>query len=179
VPEIEAIRTERFYAYEEQGIQVVPSVRAANFTMNRKAIRDLAARELGLRTADYRYASSLEELEEAVAQVGLPCVVKPMMSSSGKGQSIVRSSEDIEKASSCFAREQARSFLPAMPESILSSAVRKMRSASREPISVYSANPLPAPIGAWLLRLSPESPTGMSMNCGRRLPNALRKSKLQ
>lgn len=98
VPEIEAIRTERFYAYEEQGIQVVPSARAANFTMNRRAIRDLAARELGLRTADYRYAASLDELREAVAKVGLPCVVKPLMSSSGKGQSTVRSETDIEKA---------------------------------------------------------------------------------
>src|SRR6266550_8230959 len=62
VPEIEAIRTERFYDYEKQGIQVVPSARAANFTMNRKAIRDLAAKELGLRTARYSYASSPEEL---------------------------------------------------------------------------------------------------------------------
>ncbi|MBM3423765.1 MAG: formate-dependent phosphoribosylglycinamide formyltransferase [Chlorobi bacterium] len=98
VPEIEAIRTERFYAYEEQGIRVVPSARAANFTMNRKAIRDLAAKELGLRTADYRYAASLEELVHAVAEVGLPCVVKPLMSSSGKGQSTVKSAADIEKA---------------------------------------------------------------------------------
>jgi phosphoribosylglycinamide formyltransferase 2 len=98
VPEIEAIRTERFYAYEEQGIQVVPSARAANFTMNRKAIRDLAARELGLRTANYRYAASLDALRTAVAEVGLPCVVKPLMSSSGKGQSTVRSEADIEKA---------------------------------------------------------------------------------
>jgi phosphoribosylglycinamide formyltransferase 2 len=98
VPEIEAIRTERFYDYEKQGIQVVPSARAANFTMNRKAIRDLASNELGLRTAKYRYASSREELEDAIAEVGLPCVVKPLMSSSGKGQSTVRSTEDIEKA---------------------------------------------------------------------------------
>lgn len=98
VPEIEAIRTERFYDYEQQGIQVVPSARAANFTMNRKAIRDLAARELGLRTADYRYASSLEALQTAVEAIGMPCVVKPLMSSSGKGQSTVRSEADIEKA---------------------------------------------------------------------------------
>jgi len=98
VPEIEAIRTERFYDYEQQGIQVVPSARAANFTMNRKAIRDLAARDLGLRTANYRYAASLDELRTAVAEVGLPCVVKPLMSSSGKGQSTVRSESDIEKA---------------------------------------------------------------------------------
>ncbi len=98
VPEIEAIRTERFYDYEEQGIQVVPSARAANFTMNRKAIRDLASQELGLRTANYRYAASLEELRAAVAEVGTPCVVKPLMSSSGKGQSTVKSEEDIERA---------------------------------------------------------------------------------
>ncbi|HWR01653.1 MAG TPA: formate-dependent phosphoribosylglycinamide formyltransferase [Chlorobaculum sp.] len=98
VPEIEAIRTERFYDYEKQGIQVVPSARAANFTMNRRAIRDLASKELGLRTAKYCYASSREELVAAVAQVGLPCVVKPLMSSSGKGQSTVRSAADIEKA---------------------------------------------------------------------------------
>jgi phosphoribosylglycinamide formyltransferase 2 len=98
VPELEAIRTERFYDYEKQGIQVVPSARAANFTMNRKAIRDLAARELGLRTANYRYAASLDELRMAVAEVGLPCVVKPLMSSSGKGQSTVRSEAEVEKA---------------------------------------------------------------------------------
>jgi len=98
VPEIEAIRTERFYDYEKQGIEVVPSARAANFTMNRKAIRDLAAKELGLRTADYRYATSLEELETAVAAVGIPCVVKPLMSSSGKGQSTIKSKDDIRKA---------------------------------------------------------------------------------
>jgi phosphoribosylglycinamide formyltransferase 2 len=98
VPEIEAIRTERFYDYEKSGIQVVPSARAANFTMNRKAIRDLAAKELGLKTADYRYATSLAELKEAVKQVGIPCVVKPLMSSSGKGQSTIKSEDEIEKA---------------------------------------------------------------------------------
>lgn len=98
VPEIEAIRTERFYDYEKNGMQVVPSARAANFTMNRKAIRDLAAKELGLKTADYRYATSLEELKEAVKQTGIPCVVKPLMSSSGKGQSTIKSEEEIEKA---------------------------------------------------------------------------------
>ncbi|MFN8288105.1 MAG: formate-dependent phosphoribosylglycinamide formyltransferase [Chitinophagales bacterium] len=98
VPEIEAIRTERFYDYEKQGIQVVPSARAANFTMNRKAIRDLAAKELGLKTANYRYATSLAELQQAVKEVGIPCVVKPLMSSSGKGQSTIKSEADIEKA---------------------------------------------------------------------------------
>lgn len=98
VPEIEAIRTERFYDYEKQGITVVPSAKAANFTMNRKAIRDLAAKELGLRTANYRYATSAEELQKAVTEVGIPCVVKPLMSSSGKGQSTIKSQEDIIKA---------------------------------------------------------------------------------
>ncbi|MBM3916279.1 MAG: formate-dependent phosphoribosylglycinamide formyltransferase [Sphingomonadales bacterium] len=98
VPEIEAIRTERFYAYEAQGIQVVPSAKAANFTMNRKAIRDLAAKDVGVRTAPYQYASTLEELKEGVAFCGLPCVVKPLMSSSGKGQSVIRSEADIETA---------------------------------------------------------------------------------
>ena len=71
VPEIEAIRTERFYDYEKQGITVVPSAKAANFTMNRKAIRDLAAKELGLKTANYRYATSFEELQKSVADVGI------------------------------------------------------------------------------------------------------------
>lgn len=98
VPEIEAIRTERFYDYEAQGMHVVPSAKAANFTMNRKAIRDLAAKELGLRTANYRYATSLEALQKAVDEIGIPCVVKPLMSSSGKGQSTIKSKDDIEKA---------------------------------------------------------------------------------
>lgn len=98
VPEIEAIRTERFYDYEKQGITVVPSAKAANFTMNRKAIRDLAAKELGLRTANYSYATSLNEFKSAVSNIGIPCVVKPLMSSSGKGQSVVKSEADIEKA---------------------------------------------------------------------------------
>ncbi len=98
VPEIEAIRTERFYDYEKQGITVVPSAKAANFTMNRKAIRDLAAKELGLRTANYLYATTLEEFKHATSKIGIPCVVKPLMSSSGKGQSVVKSENDIEKA---------------------------------------------------------------------------------
>jgi phosphoribosylglycinamide formyltransferase 2 len=98
VPEIEAIRTERFYDYEKHGITVVPSAKAANFTMNRKAIRDLAAKELGLKTAKYQYATSAEELQKAVQEVGIPCVVKPLMSSSGKGQSTIKTENDIEKA---------------------------------------------------------------------------------
>lgn len=98
VPEVEAIRTERLAGYEERGIQVVPSARAAHFTMNRRAIRDLAARELGLKTAPYQYASTIEEFQAAIARIGLPCVVKPLMSSSGKGQSIVRDESEIEGA---------------------------------------------------------------------------------
>ena len=98
VPEIEAIRTERFYDYEKRGITVVPSAKAANFTMNRKAIRDLAAKELGLKTANYRYAATASELQQAVAEIGIPCVVKPLMSSSGKGQSTIKTEADIEKA---------------------------------------------------------------------------------
>ena len=98
VPEIEAIRTEKLYDFEAQGIQVVPSAKAVNFTMNRKAIRDLAAKELGLKTAKYFYAKSLEELKEAAQEIGFPCVVKPLMSSSGKGQSLVKSADELEQA---------------------------------------------------------------------------------
>ena len=98
VPEIEAIRTERFYDYEKQGIHVVPSAKAANFTMNRKAIRDLAAKELGLRTAKYGYATTLVAFQKAVMEIGIPCVVKPLMSSSGKGQSVIKNDSDIEKS---------------------------------------------------------------------------------
>jgi phosphoribosylglycinamide formyltransferase 2 len=97
VPEIEAIRTERFYEYEKQGRQVIPSAKAANFTMNRKLIRDLAAKELGLRTANYFYATQFEAFNKAVDAIGLPCVVKPLMSSSGKGQSVLKSDEDRQK----------------------------------------------------------------------------------
>lgn len=98
VPEVESIRTERFYDYEEQGYTVIPSAKAANFTMNRRAIRDLAAVDLGLKTAKYKYATSYEELAAGVKHVGMPCVVKPLMSSSGKGQSVIKTEEDIQKA---------------------------------------------------------------------------------
>ena len=98
VPEIEAIRTERLYDIEKRGVQVTPSARAVNFTMNRKAIRDLAAKELGLKTARYFYAGSFEELQQAAERIGFPCVVKPLMSSSGKGQSVVRGPEELERA---------------------------------------------------------------------------------
>ena len=98
VPEVESIRTEQFFKYENQGIRVVPSAKAANFTMNRKAIRDLAAKDLSIRTAKYRYASSYKELKNGVNYCGYPCVVKPLMSSSGKGQSLVKNSDDIKKS---------------------------------------------------------------------------------
>lgn len=98
VPEIEAIRTERLYEFERQGVQVVPSAKAVNYTMNRKAIRDLAAVELGLKTARYFYAKSLDELKAAAAKIGFPCVVKPLMSSSGKGQSLVKGPDELEHA---------------------------------------------------------------------------------
>ena len=98
IPEIEAIRTERFYDYEHQGYNVVPSAKAANFTMNRKSIRDLAAKDLNVRTAPYSYAKSLEELKKGVENCGFPCVIKPLMSSSGKGQSVIKSPSDITKA---------------------------------------------------------------------------------
>jgi len=98
VPEVESIRTEQFFKYEDQGIRVVPSAKAANFTMNRKAIRDLAAKDLNIRTAKYRYASSYKELKNGVNYCGYPCVVKPLMSSSGKGQSLVKNSDDIKKS---------------------------------------------------------------------------------
>ena len=98
VPEIEAIRTERFYEYENQGYQVVPSAKAANYTMNRKSIRDLAVKDLNIRTATYSYATNLKELYDGVTLCGYPCVVKPLMSSSGKGQSVIRLESDIKKA---------------------------------------------------------------------------------
>ena len=98
VPEIEAIRTEKLFEFEKEGIQVVPSARAVNYTMNRKAIRDLAAKELGLRTAKYFYASTYEQLCEAADKIGFPCVIKPLMSSSGHGQSTVKKFEDLKTA---------------------------------------------------------------------------------
>ena len=98
VPEIEAIRTERLFEFENQGIQVVPSARAVNYTMNRKAIRDLAAKELGIRTAKYFYAKTFEEFKKAADEIGFPCVVKPLMSSSGHGQSYVHNDDELTEA---------------------------------------------------------------------------------
>lgn len=101
VPEIEAIRTEKLYECEKQGIQVVPSARAVNFTMNRKAIRELAHTELGLTTANYRYACTYEELQKAAQEIGFPCIIKPLMSSSGHGQSKVDNAGELEQAWHC------------------------------------------------------------------------------
>ena len=98
VPEIEAIRVEKLFDYEQQGIQVVPSARAVNFTMNRRAIRDLASRVLGLRTAKYFYAKTYDEFKKAADEIGFPCVVKPLMSSSGHGQSYVHNDGELEAA---------------------------------------------------------------------------------
>lgn len=98
VPEIEAIRTEKLQEFENQGIQVVPTARATHLTMNRDAIRDRARNHLKLKTARYAYAESLQELQDKCKEVGFPNVVKPVMSSSGKGQSVLKKFEDVEKA---------------------------------------------------------------------------------
>lgn len=98
VPEVEAIRTEVLVEVEAEGVTVVPSARAAQMTMNRDGIREVAAVELGLRTSRYRYAESLEEVRAGAAHTGFPCVIKPVMSSSGKGQSTVRDADALEAA---------------------------------------------------------------------------------
>jgi len=98
VPEIEAIATEELLALEAEGFNVIPSARAARLTMDREGIRRLAAEELGLPTSPYRFASTPDEYRSAVAAIATPCVVKPVMSSSGKGQSVVRESADIDRA---------------------------------------------------------------------------------
>lgn len=98
VPEIEAIATDTLVELESEGYTVVPTARAAKLTMNREGIRRLAAEELGLPTSPYRFADSVEEYRAAVAELGFPCVVKPIMSSSGKGQSLLRTEADVQKA---------------------------------------------------------------------------------
>jgi len=98
VPEIEAIRTEVLAEVEAAGVHVVPTARAAQLTMNRDAIRDLAAQELGVRTSRYGYATSLDEVRAAAGDTGFPCVIKPVMSSSGKGQSTVQDADGLEAA---------------------------------------------------------------------------------
>ena len=98
IPEIEAIATDTLLELEKEGYNVIPTARATRLTMNREGIRRLAAEELGIPTSPYRFASDYEEFVEAVGQIGTPCVVKPVMSSSGHGQSVVRSSEEIDLA---------------------------------------------------------------------------------
>jgi phosphoribosylglycinamide formyltransferase 2 len=108
VPEIEAIATQALLDLEAEGFTVVPSARAANLTMNREGIRRFAAEELGLATSPYRFVSTEAELREAVKVLGLPCVVKPIMSSSGKGQSVIKTEEQIDQAWA-YAQEGGRS----------------------------------------------------------------------
>jgi phosphoribosylglycinamide formyltransferase 2 len=133
VPEIEAIRTEQLYAYEQAGTTVVPSAKAANFTMNRKLIRDLASKTLGIKTADYFYANTYADFLTAVEAIGYPCVVKPLMSSSGKGQSVLRHQAQAEQVWS-YAIEQSRgdireviveSFIPFESEITLLTVTQK------------------------------------------------------
>lgn len=98
IPEVEAIATDVFVELEKEGFTVVPTAKATLLTMNREGIRRLAAETLGLKTSSYRFADGVEEFRQAVAEVGMPCVVKPVMSSSGHGQSVIRTEADIEKA---------------------------------------------------------------------------------
>ncbi len=98
VPEIEAIATETLVELESEGYHIIPTARATRLTMNREGIRRLAAEELGLRTSPYRFASNAADYRQAIVEIGRPCVVKPIMSSSGKGQSTVREKSDIEKS---------------------------------------------------------------------------------
>ena len=98
IPEVEAIATDTWVALEKEGYSVTPTATAAYLTMNREGIRRLAAEQLGLPTSPYKFASTREEFEEAVKEIGMPCVVKPIMSSSGHGQSVVRTADDIDKS---------------------------------------------------------------------------------
>ncbi|MFH1375513.1 MAG: formate-dependent phosphoribosylglycinamide formyltransferase [Patescibacteria group bacterium] len=98
VPEIEAINTELLLKFEAEGFHIIPTARATNLTMNREGIRRLAAEELKIKTAKYAFAETREEFDKAVKEIGIPCVIKPIQSSSGKGQSTVKSEDDIEKA---------------------------------------------------------------------------------
>ncbi len=107
VPEIEAISTDTLVELEKEGFTVIPTANAARLTMNREGIRRLAAEELGLPTSPYRFVDNREDFDQAVAEIGIPCVVKPIMSSSGKGQSTIKSASDIEK-SWIYAQEGGR-----------------------------------------------------------------------
>ena len=98
VPEVEAIATDTLVELEEEGFNVIPTARATKLTMNREGIRCLAAEELGLKTSPYRFAATEQEFREAVSEIGIPCVIKPIMSSSGKGQSTIKCESDIDQA---------------------------------------------------------------------------------
>ena len=108
VPEIEAIATDTLVELESEGYSVIPTARAARLTMNREGIRRLAAEELGIKTSPYRFAANRDEFNQAVSEIGLPCVVKPIMSSSGKGQSTIKTADDIDTAWN-YAQEGGRS----------------------------------------------------------------------
>lgn len=107
VPEIEAINTDTLVEMEKEGYHVIPTANATSLTMNREGIRRLAAETLQLPTAKYKFAETLEEFQAAVKEIGIPCVTKPIMSSSGKGQSTIKSQEDVEKAFH-YAKDAAR-----------------------------------------------------------------------
>ena len=107
VPEIEAIATDTLAELEQEGYHVIPTARAAQLTMNREGIRRLAAEELGLKTSPYRFASTRDELDTAIEHIGMPCIIKPIMSSSGKGQSLIRDAQEIE-AAWAYAQEGGR-----------------------------------------------------------------------
>jgi len=98
VPEIEAIHTETLVKLEKEGFNIIPSAKAVNLTMNREGIRNFASKELGLKTSKYEFADNFEAFQSAIDKIGIPCVVKPIMSSSGKGQSLIRSETEIAKA---------------------------------------------------------------------------------
>ncbi|MGL5546386.1 MAG: ATP-grasp domain-containing protein, partial [Tannerellaceae bacterium] len=98
VPEVEAIATQTLIELEKEGFNVVPTALATYLTMNREGIRRLAAEELGIKTSPYKFAATFEEFTQAIEEIGMPCVIKPIMSSSGHGQSVVRSAADIEKS---------------------------------------------------------------------------------
>ncbi|MBP5583448.1 MAG: formate-dependent phosphoribosylglycinamide formyltransferase, partial [Bacteroidales bacterium] len=98
IPEVEAIATKTLLELEKEGYNVIPTARATFLTMNREGIRRLAAEELGLKTSNYRFAATYDEYKAAIAEVGIPCVVKPIMSSSGHGQSVVKTEADVDKS---------------------------------------------------------------------------------
>src|SRR5882757_2710330 len=108
VPEVEAIATDTLVELEKEGFRIIPTANATRLTMNREGIRTLAAEKLKLKTSPYQFAGTPKEFEIAVKQIGIPCVVKPIMSSSGKGQSVIKSQDDIDRAWQ-YAQEGGRS----------------------------------------------------------------------